>query len=147
MWKPSKARILSHSTARSLSPNKEWQKLFPRVFFPSPLFVWSALANSQSAPALSRGTKAVSLHFLPHHCVLYGLCRGEITAQRLTLALLVLEYDDDCFMTWISTASYLPVLRQLPQWCQFCLNIINVLEKDKDFMVIKNWFILTSSRA
>lgn len=76
MWKPSKARILSHSTVRSLSPNKEWQKLFPLAFLPSPLFVWSALANSQSAPALSRGTKAVSLHFLPHHCVLYGLCRG-----------------------------------------------------------------------
>lgn len=47
----SQARLESspHSTVRSLSPNKEWQKLFPRAFLSSPLFVWTALANSPSA--------------------------------------------------------------------------------------------------
>lgn len=142
MWKPSKARILSHSTARSLSPNKEWQKLFPLAFLPSPLFVWSVLAR-----LLFRGERRPFPYTFCRTIVCFMACvGGEITAQRLTLALLVLEYDDDCFMTWISTASYLPVLRQLPL-CQFCLNIINVLKKDKDFVEINNWFIPPSSKA
>lgn len=38
-----------HSTLRSLSPNKEQPKLFPLAFLSSPLFVWTALANSPSA--------------------------------------------------------------------------------------------------
>lgn len=76
MWTPSKASILSQGTVHSLSPNNLLQNT--SVSFPTALlFLWTAKAKSRGEPALPLKMTPVPLHFLPHHCVLYGLYRGD----------------------------------------------------------------------
>lgn len=75
MWTPSKAWILSQSAARSLSPNNLLQNT-SLSFPPIPLSLWTALAKSRGELALPLKMASVPLHFLPHHCVPYGLWRG-----------------------------------------------------------------------
>lgn len=76
MWTPSKAWILSRGTIHSLSPNNLLQNT-PVSFLTALLFLWTAKAMSRGEPALPLKMTTVPLHFLPHHCVLYGLYRGN----------------------------------------------------------------------
>lgn len=76
MWTPSKAWILSQGTVHSLSPNNLLQNT-PVSFLTGLLFLWTAKAKSRGEPALPLKMTTVPLHFLPHHCVLYGLYKGE----------------------------------------------------------------------
>lgn len=75
MWTPSKAWILSRGTVHSLSPNNLLENTSVS-FLPALLFLWTAKAKSRGEPALPLKMTTVPLHFLPRHCVLYGLCRG-----------------------------------------------------------------------
>lgn len=75
MWTPSKAAILSQPTLRSLSPYNLWQSSSLSVL-PVLLFGWTA--ESRGELVLPLQMTPVPLHFLPHHCVLHGLCRGGI---------------------------------------------------------------------
>lgn len=76
MWTPSKAWILSQGTVHSLSPNNLLQNTSVS-FLTGLLFLWTAKAKSRGEPALPLKMTTVPLHFLPHHCVLYGLYKGE----------------------------------------------------------------------
>lgn len=77
MWTPSKAWILSQGTVHSLSPNNLLQNTSVS-FLTGLLFLWTAKAKSRGEPALPLKMTTVPLHFLPHHCVLYGLYKGEL---------------------------------------------------------------------
>lgn len=74
MWTPSKAPILSQPTLRSLSPYNLWQSSSLSLL-PVLLFGWTA--ESRGELVLPLKMTPVPLHFLPRHCVLHGLCRGE----------------------------------------------------------------------
>lgn len=76
MWTPSKAWILSQGTVHSLSPNNLLQNTSVS-FLTGLLFLWTAKAKSRGEPALPLKMTTVPLHFLPRHCVLYGLYKGE----------------------------------------------------------------------
>lgn len=76
MWTPSKAWILSRGTVHSLSPNNLLQNTSVS-FLTALLFLWTAKAKSQGELAHPLKMTTVPLHFLPHHCVLYGLYRGN----------------------------------------------------------------------
>lgn len=76
MWTPSKAWILSRGTVHSLSPNNLLQNTSVS-FLTALLFLWTAKAKSRGEAALPLKMTTVPLHFLPHHCVLYGLYRGN----------------------------------------------------------------------
>lgn len=76
MWTPSKAWILSGGTVHSLSPNNLWRNTSVSSLT-ALLFLWTAEATSRGEPALALKMITVPLHFLPHHCVLYGLYRGN----------------------------------------------------------------------
>lgn len=76
MWTPSNAPIPSRPTLRSLSPYNLWQST-SLSFLPVPLFGWTAKAKSRGELVLPLKMTPVPLHFLPRHCVLHGLYRGE----------------------------------------------------------------------
>lgn len=76
MWTPSNAPILSQPTLRSLSPYNLWQSTsLPSL--PVLLFGWTAEAKSRGELVLPLKMTPVPLHFLPRHCVLHGLYRGN----------------------------------------------------------------------
>lgn len=76
MWTPSKAPILSRPPLRSLSLYNLLQNT-SLSFLPVLLFPWTAKAKSWGEPALPLKMTPVPLHFLPRHCVLHGLYRGN----------------------------------------------------------------------
>lgn len=90
IWTPSKAWILSHGTVRSLSRNNLLQNT-SLSFLPVLLFLWTAKAKSWGELALPLKMTTVPLHFLPHHCVLYGLYRENHCVA----------FDLTSYSTWI----------------------------------------------